>query len=371
MFNFTEEDLLPYASADDILREVNSYDMFRYYVGDFKIGTPIISPLEEEKKPSFAIFAKGDQVLFNDFRVGGGDIIQFVKLRFNMDFRSAINKIVQDAGLGDKYRSDLNYVPKPLVKHNKVIKQVKTVIKVKGRRWAQYDIDFWNTFHISQETLLKYRVSPVSYIFLNNKIIKADKLAYVFKELKDGKVSYTIYQPLSKTMKWFKSHDASVFYGWSQLPEEGPLLIMTKSMKDVMTITSITGIPAVALQNEKIRPKKQIIEELKSRFDNIYLFYDNDYANEEKGKDNYGRKFGCIIANEFGLTQIEIPDLIAQIHDAKDPSDLAKNAGREYVEMMLLNDIGNYEVNEKACAAFIRAHNEEQNNQGKSNIQSE
>lgn len=370
MFNFTEEDLLPYATADDILREVNSYDMFRYYVGEFKIGTPIISPFDEERKPSFAIFAKGSQVLFNDFRFGGGDIIQFVKLRFNMDFRNAINKIVHDAGLCDKYRSDLNYVPKPLVKHNVVVKHVKTVIKVKSRKWTKADIEFWSTFHITKEILEKYRVHPISYIFLNSKIIKADKLAYVFKELKDGKVSYTIYQPLSQTMKWFKSHDSSVFYGWSQLPESGPILIMTKSMKDVMTLTSITGIPAVALQNEKIKPKQQIIDELKSRFDKIYLFYDNDYANEEKGKDNYGRKFGCIIAKEFGLTQIEIPDLIAQIHDAKDPSDLAKHAGREYIEMMF-NEIGNYEVNEKACAAFIRAHNEEQNDQGKSDIQSE
>ena len=359
MFNFSESDLLPYATADDIYNHVNSYDMFRYYIGDFKLGVPVLSPFDGENKPSFAIYVKGSEVLFNDFRFGGGDIIQFVKMKFGLDFRGAINKIVQDAGLNDKFRSDLSYSPKPLIKHNKVIKHEKTQINVKTRKWAHCDMEFWNNFHISKDTLTKYRVFPISHFFINNKIIKADKLAYVFKEFKDGKVSYTIYQPLSSTLKWIKSHDASVFYGWSQLPETGDKLIITKSMKDVMTISSITNLPAAALQNEKIRPKEHIINELKARFNKIYLLYDNDYGNEEKGKDNYGRKFGCIIANEFGLRQIEIPTLIAQLYDAKDPSDLAKNAGPEYVETMLLDDIDNYGVKSKDCAAFIRAHNEE------------
>ncbi len=364
MFNFSEEDLLPYATADDIYKYVNSYDMFRYYVGDFKLGTPILSPFDGEDKPSFAIYAKGTDVLFNDFRFGGGDIIQFVKMKFNLDFRGAINKLVQDSGLKDKFRSDLDYIPKPLIKHRKKIEHSKPVIRIKSRKWALHDAEFWNTFRISKETLDKYRVSPISHIFINGKIYKADKLAYVFKELKDGKVSYTIYQPLSKTMKWIKSHDSSVFYGWSQLPEEGEILIMTKSMKDVMTIVSTTSLPAVALQNEKIKPKLHVIDQLKSRFKQIYLFYDNDYANEEKGRDNYGRKFGCVIAKEFGLRQIEIPDTIAEIYDAKDASDLAKHAGEEYLQIMLLKDIGNYAVHDRNCAPLIRSHDEEQDHKG-------
>jgi len=342
MFNFSDKDLLSYASSDDIHRYVNSYDMFVYYVGNFKLGTPIISPLEEEKRPSFDIFAKGDKVLFNDFRFGGGDIIQYVKLKYNLDYRGAINKIVQDSGLDNKFRSDLDYITKPVFKHNKIIKHTKPIIKVKSRKWRDSDLQFWSLFSISKAILLKYRVTPISFIFINDKIIKADKLAFVFKEFKDNKVSFTIYQPLSNTMKWLKSHDSSVFYGWSQLPEKGDTLIMTKSMKDVMVIDEITKLPAVALQNEKIKPKIHIIEELKSRFTNIYLLYDNDFDNEAKGKDNYGRVFGKKIAEEFKLTQIEIPDFFASNYDAKDISDLARNGGVDYVKTMLLGDINNY-----------------------------
>lgn len=360
MFNFSNNDLLPYATPEDIREYVNSYDMFRYYVGDFKIGTPILSPIAKESRPSFAIFTKGSEVLFNDFRFGGGDIIQFVRLKFGLDFRSAVNKIVHDAGLSDKFRSDLNYVAEPLIKHNKVILDTKPIIKIKSRKWAPRDVEFWKKFHIFNDTLVKYRVTPISHIFINDKIIVAEKLAYAFKEFKDGEVSYTIYQPLSDKMKWIKSHDASVFYGWSQLPEKGNILIITKSMKDVMTISSITKLPVVALQNEKLRPKAHIIDQLKERFDNIFLFYDNDYKNEREGKDNYGRKFGCVIAKEFDLFQIEIPDLIAEMYDAKDASDLAHRAGKDYVEMMLLGDIKNYEVKSKDCAPYFRSHYEEQ-----------
>ena len=105
-----------------------------------------------------------------------------------------------------------------------------------------------------------------------------------------------------------------------------------------MCIDSITGIPVTALQSEKIKPKIQIVEELKNRFNNIYLLYDNDYQNEYKDKPNYGRKFGKEICDEFGFIQVEIPDKYAIKYKAKDISDLAKNANNILVQN-LINDI--------------------------------
>ena len=254
-----------------------------------------------------------------------------------MNYREAVNKIMHDAGLSSKFNTELTYTPKEVVKYNKVIEAHKTTLNVKRRKWQQYDLDFWKLFHITKFSLIKYRIAPISHVFVDGKAYKADRLAYVFKEFKDSLTSLTVYQPQSKR-KWFKSHDKSVLYGWSQLPETGDTLIITKSMKDVMTIDSITGIPAVALQNEKIYPKKKIVEELKGRFKNIYLFYDNDWNKAT----NYGRVFGKEIAKEFDLPQIEIPDLIAEIYNAKDVSDLAKYAGKDYVKLMLSDGIKQY-----------------------------
>lgn len=344
MFKFDKKDLLDYATVKDIFKYTNSYDLFRHYIGDFKIGKPFLSPLRPEKEPSFSIFlgSKGD-ILFNDFVLGVGDIMNFLMIRDNLTLREAICKIVQDSDLSDKFRSDLTYMPKTNVfKHDKIIMDTKTVISVKRRVWSVRDTQFWSQYHITKDVLRKYKVAALSYIFYNGKPIKAETYSYCFLEMKDNIESFTIYQPYSKERKWNKSHDSSVFYGWRQLPEKGDKLIITKSLKDVMTIDTLTGIPTVALQNEKIKPKPQVIAELKRRFKKIYLLYDNDFGNEEKGKTNYGRTFGKNIVKEFDLIQIEIPDRLANKYKAKDISDLAKYSGKGYVVDILINNIKDY-----------------------------
>ena len=344
MFVFEEKDLLEYATKDDVYRDCNHYDLFRHYVGDFKLGKPRISPLDGEKNPSFSIYVKGGQVLYNDFRLGGGDIITFVMKMYGLTFREAINKIIYDSGLDNKFKTELNYVTRKLITHDIQIKDTKVHLRIKSRKSAPYDLKFWSEFGITKETLNKYRVTPLKHIFINDKIFKADKYAYAFKEFKDGKMSLTIYQPYSKYMKWIKSHDHSVFYGWEQLPDKGDKLIITKSLKDVMTIDSITGIPTTSLQSEKVSPKPQVIQELKDRFTKVYLLYDNDWDKPALGKPNYGREFGKALADKYGLIQIEIPDFFAQSYKAKDVSDLSKNAGSSYVNTMLIEDIENYRV---------------------------
>src|SRR5690606_24434461 len=153
--------------------------------------------------------------------------------------------------------------------------EAKTEINVKTREWNLADKAFWTNFGISKKTLLKYNVSPITHIFFKDSIIKADKLAYVFREFKDFKETLTIYQPFNKERKWLKTHDSSVWYGWDQLPEKGENLIITKSLKDIMSIDTIMDIPSTGLQNEKILPKLGIILDLRGRFTNIYYLGDN------------------------------------------------------------------------------------------------
>ena len=75
-------------------------------------------------------------------------------------------------------------------------------------------------------------------------------------------------------------------------------------------------------------PKESVINELKSRFTDIYILYDNDFQSEE----NHGRIYGKHLSTLFGLKQIEIPDK----YKSKDPSDLCKNYGREVVKTVIL-----------------------------------
>lgn len=88
------------------------------------------------------------------------------------------------------------------------------------------------------------------------------------------------------------------------------------------------------MQGEGYEPKPQIIEELKSRYQNIIVFYDNDFTNEE----NPGRVDSIKLAEKYRLKRIEIP----AIYEAKDPSDLYKKYGKKkYMEIMndLLNPV--------------------------------
>ena len=63
----------------------------------------------------------------------------------------------------------------------------------------------------------------------------------------------------------------------SQLPEKANLLVITKSMKDCMTLYSL-GIAAIAPNSEHLFISKEKLEELQTRFKRIIVLYDNDLA---------------------------------------------------------------------------------------------
>lgn len=316
-------------SKEDLFKNLIDIDVYRFYTGkEVKIGTgKILSPLREEKTPSFGYFVgEGGEVCFNDFLLGGGDCVRFVELLFGLNYYEALSKIAVDFNKQDDYyiknvvKTDKEYDPNNFESRDVLLSRANNFKLGKARRdWTSYDYAFWLQFGIDSETLAKYNVEPIKYIFINGKPIKADKYAYAFIETKDGKETYKIYQPFNENFKWLNNHNNSIWQGWSQLPEEGSQLIITKSLKDVMTIDSLLGVPVVSLQSESTAPKEHIIKELKNRFVVTYLLYDNDFDKEV----NWGRKFGASLANEFYLLQVEIPS----VYKSKDISDLVKNHG--------------------------------------------
>jgi hypothetical protein len=324
-------------NKEDLLRDVDDVDIYSTYAPgiEIAIGKPILSPLREESSPSFGFFiGEGSEVLFNDFKLGGGDCIKFVQILFGYTFFEAMSRIVIDFDLTDKYyhkeldtKSPIK-ATKSLIDRNNLLKKAgSSLLRKRRRAWKQYDIDYWASYGINIKTLKKYKVEPVSHIFINEKIISCDKYAYCFKEHKDGAETYKIYQPFNKDFKWLNNHDDSVWQGWEQLPEKGDILIITKSLKDVMTINCLTGYPAISLQAESVKPKQHIIEELKERFQCIFIWYDNDYDKET----NWGMQFGRALAAEFDLIHTYIPSA----YSIKDPSDFAKIKGRREAKELI------------------------------------
>lgn len=311
-----------------LLNDVSDVDIYRCYAPtlDIELGKRQISPLREEGNASFALFAYKNEILFKDFVLGGGDCIKFVQLMFNESFYDAMSRIIIDFKLTDKYiHKDINASHKPSrrkIDREDVMKKAgKSLIQIRSRKWLFSDMQFWVPYGINLDTLKKYNVKPLSYLFINDKIITCDRNTYAYIENKDDLITYKIYQPYKDDFKWINNHDESVWQGWAQLPKKGEQLIITKSLKDVMTIDNLTGIPAVSLQAESVHPKDHIIEELRKRFKTIWVWYDNDFDSET----NWGRNFGKQLADDYNLIQIEIPDE----YKIKDPSDFCVKKGEE------------------------------------------
>lgn len=323
-------------TKSDILNHYQDVDIYRKYLNqEIDIGKPILSPLMKDNKPSLSFFVgDNNEICFNDFRVGKGNFVKFVQLLFGLSYFDALSKIAVDFDL------DKNYICKNLPKSNltnsdnKFLSREEILSKVdslhlgkRKRNWQLHDIEFWQQYGISLETLNKFNVEPLEYVFINEKIIKADKYCYCFIENKDGNQTYKIYQPFNKNYKWLNSHNDSVWQGWEQLPDNANELIITKSLKDVMTLYEVTGCSAVSLQSEGILPKHHVFSQLDTRFKTIYSLYDNDFDSEQ----NWGKIFGDRISREFGLIEMYIDDK----YKSKDFSDLVKNVGKDKAKYIL------------------------------------
>lgn len=59
------------------------------------------------------------------------------------------------------------------------------------------------------------------------------------------------------------------------LPKNGDYLVITKSMKDVMTLYNL-GIPAIAPISENCFLSESQYNKLKNKYKNLILLYDND-----------------------------------------------------------------------------------------------
>jgi hypothetical protein len=90
--------------------------------------------------------------------------------------------------------------------------------------------------------------------------------------------------------------------------------MITKSLKDVMSIYENTVTPSVAVQSETCFIKDTVIDEYKFRFDKVITLFDNDRQGKEQA--------------ESYLTLYDIPYiLIPDEYKCKDFSDLIASIG--------------------------------------------
>lgn len=304
----------PYRSIENILQT----DIAAYYLGIKSLPTLINSPLRNDNKPSFALYCPKDtEVNYKDFSTGeAGTIWTLLSKMWNCSFQETIEKVQHD--IGNRFNSTRTY---------KFCKKTSTEIQCKVREWKQHDIDYWNSFGISLKWLKYAEVYPISHkIITKNGIrsaFKADKYAYAYVEHKEGMVTLKIYQPFNQNgFKWSNNHDKSVVSLWTKVPEKGEKICICSSLKDALCLWANTGIPSLALQGEGFELSNTAINELKRRFERIFICFDNDET---------GLRDGIMLSSKTDFINVVLPSF----EGGKDVSDLFKIKGKkEFIQIV-------------------------------------
>lgn len=303
-------------TLDDILSKVTEYDIYSKYIGHFKIGLIYNSPFRKDKNPSFGIFysKKSGRLLFKDHGTGEcGDVIKFVSLYTSItNYNDILNRIVKD----------LNITNNTVLKASKEYKiPTETVIGVVRQDWTDIDKQYWSQFSITIDTLKKFNVSSIKY-YLCNGIVKAiykdTNPMYAYKVYNHFK----IYRPLAdKYTKWRNNLQEYDIQGFQQLPKKGDLLIITKSLKDVMCLYEM-GYTAISPASESTFIPDKVLDMLKSNFKRILICFDRDVS----GVKNMRK-----ISLKTGLNGF----LVHKKYKSKDISDAVKNNGFEEIKQWL------------------------------------
>lgn len=303
-------------------KEVDFPVLLNEFFGITKIPCLIKSPLRDDKHPSFKIYSPdGVNLYFKDFSTGEhGGMLKFFSLYWGVSIPKAVEKLNKNL-IETKDNNNKKVVT---VKHT--LDSSKN-IEVKVRNWKPYDKEYWESYGVTIEALKKADVYPVSHRIIEKDgraiALPMDKLAYAYVERKDKKVTIKLYQPYNtRGYKWLGNHRGDVVSLWSTLPEKGDKVCLCSSVKDALCLTCNTGIPAIALQGEGYVMSTTAQKNLKSRFKNIYILYDNDKA---------GLAYAQKTSEETGFKNIILP----QFEGGKDISDFYKVVGKEkFIEII-------------------------------------
>jgi hypothetical protein len=310
-------------TLDWILSRVTEYDIYAHYLGQFKVGMIYNSPFRKDKNPSFGIFysKRTKQLLFKDHGTGDcGNVIKFVSLYTGI---INYNDILLDIVDKLKITSDTK-----LVSSKQYIASTETVIGVVRQDFTAEDINYWSQFNICIDTLKKFNVNSIKYYLCNGivkGIYKKENPMYAYKVYNNFK----IYRPLAdKYTKWRNNLGQYDIQGFKQLPKTDNLLIITKSLKDVMCLYEM-GISAISPASESTFIPDDVLDNLKKRFKHILICFDRDTA---------GIKYLRKISLKTGLK----PLLVHKKWKAKDISDAIKLNGFENIKNWLYETIKNY-----------------------------
>ena len=300
-------------TLEDILKRVTEADIVSYYFGISEIPCVINSPLREDKNPSFGFHTSdGRRIHWIDYSTNErGGVFDLLMRVMNCSYIECLEDVYNRMVKGSEVKVTTTRCNMHITHEcNSDIK-----LECKVRDWKDYDIAYWESYGITLKWLKWAEVYPISHKIIikhgKRNLFGAAKLAYAFVEHKENNTTIKIYQPLCKEYKWANGHNGSVISLWSKIPKTGDKLIICSSLKDALCMSCQLSIPTLAVQGEGYDMSDTAINNLKSRYNKIYVSFDTDAP----GILNTKR-----LAERTGFIPI-IPDL----KECKDYSDYYKS----------------------------------------------
>jgi hypothetical protein len=326
---------IPEITKEWILERITQEEIFERYLGcPVRLNTFFRSPIRKDKNPTCTFKWFKGVLRYRDWSEPVTrdcfDIVQYI---YRCSFWDALQIIARDFKLANVQPKHDPYIRRS--DDEARTKGDKAVIQIKPQIYTPTDVDFFKSFHIPFETCKKYKVFGISAIWLNSKPV------YRYS-IQDPAIGYFLGLDEQENQKWkiyfYRRRGVGVqrflcntnrIQGWVQLPDKGSILVLTKSMKDVMVLDRL-GIPAIAMQNETTMPYDYIIDNLRQRFDHLFTLYDFDRAGiltANKIKRAYGIQPLFLFNGRFG----------SKNYKAKDISDFMRDFGVEETKKLVVS----------------------------------
>lgn len=311
-----------------ILSKVSEYQIFKYYCKNFiDLNKPFLSELYYDTKPSCRIIYYRKGLLYKDFGTGDSfDCFNYVMQKYKCTFNECLKIIANDFGMISDVENlnitpSVNYIGYP----DKNFGNSRTALFVKFREWNKADTYFYD-YYLTDGILKKYHVKALEHYWVDNK--GEMFLAYSYKNnifdpaysYEEGEEFRKILRPWGNEYKWTSNVPRRYYQGYKQLDDNGSVLIVTSSLKDVM-VWRLFGYNAICPTGETVFLTDNAFELLSYRFKNIFINYDND----DQGLKTMNR-----YSQEFKIKSILIPDY-------KDISDYIYFKGYDKTKNLIKN----------------------------------
>lgn len=304
-----------------IYSKIDDYDIYRYYMGDFKVGVAMCNHHRGDRNPSLVIYLGQSGHLFHrdyaDERFRGGPFDLVTQLFPGMNYNTALKKVATDFGITDALSQEYKKITSQYVKPTIDMKK-HAFIQMSARKWEKPDLDYWAAYGISLDDLRREEIYCVKEWSLNRRkqFIRAGELCFAYRYNEGFKIYYP--NRGKDDGKWTSNITTQLVEN-TRVLKDAKVVLITKAKKDRIVLSRY--FPTVInVQNESRSSfTDAFLATLEGK--DIWINFDSD----EPGVKN------CkIITEEFGFKYINVPRQYLG-ENIKDYADLYRFHGEQAV----------------------------------------